>query len=116
MARPRKCRRICSIPKADKFLPTNNFHNSITLTLDEYECIRLIDKQGFSQEECAVHMQIARTTAQLIYNSARFKIATALTDGFGICIEGGEYHFDGCNEKHCKCGGYRYEKSNNGTE
>ena len=107
MARPKKRRRICSTPIVDKFLPAHSFDESVTLTLDEYECIRLIDKQGFSQEECAAHMQIARTTAQLIYNSARFKIATALTDGLGICIEGGDYNLSGCSEHHCKCGSIR---------
>lgn len=110
MARPKKCRRICSTPKFSVFLPVGVFDDNITLTLDEYESIRLIDKLGFSQEECAAHMQIARTTAQLIYNSARSKIATALVDGLGICIEGGDYRLVGCSEKQCRCG-YHHEKN-----
>ena len=54
---------------------------AVILTVDEYEAIRLIDRQGFSQEECSAYMQVARTTVQLIYNSARKKIAEALRAG-----------------------------------
>lgn len=104
MPRPKKCRKVCSMPRVCKFLPQDNTEEFITLTVDEYESIRLIDKQGFSQEECAAYMQIARTTAQQIYNSARKKLATALVDGLGIHITGGNYRLCDGNEVYCKCG------------
>ena len=104
MPRPRKCRKVCSLPKVCEFAPAGGAE-FVTLTIDEYESIRLIDKQGFSQEQCAAYMQVARTTAQQIYNSAKGKIATALVDGLGIRIEGGDYRLCDGMEAHCKCGG-----------
>ena len=105
MPRPKKSRKVCSMPKICEFSPTDGASAFITLTVDEYESIRLIDQRGFSQQECAACMQVARTTAQQIYNSARNKIATALVDGFGIRIEGGDYRLCDGKETHCGCGG-----------
>ena len=105
MPRPRKCRKVCSLPKFSTFTPDGQATNEIVLSLDEYETIRLIDKQGFSQEECAGYMQVARTTVQQIYNSARSKIAAALVDGFSIKIGGGDYRLCDGKEDNCQCGG-----------
>ena len=64
-----------------------NCDTAVILTIDEYEAIRLIDKLGYSQEECGNYMQVARTTVQMIYNTARKKLADALVDGLAIRIE-----------------------------
>ena len=77
------------------------------MTVDEYETIRLIDHECFSQEECSGYMRIARTTVQLVYNNARKKIADALVDGRTLRIEGGEYHLCEGKEAYCGCGGCR---------
>ncbi len=106
MPRPKKCRRVCCLPETNEFNPKNNCGRFVILTVDEYETIRLIDKEGLSQEECAGFMQVARTTVQQIYNSARKKVATALVDGLGIRIEGGDYTVCG-GEKLCRCPGCR---------
>lgn len=114
MSRPKKCRKVCCLPKNDVFYPADNQNKYITLTVDEYETIRLIDKEGFSQEECARYMKIARTTAQLIYNSARSKLAEAIVNGLGIRIFGGDYTLCDGNEQYCDCGGCKrhYRKIN----
>ena len=91
MPRPRKPRRVSSLPREYTFLPADGTDAFITMTVDEYEVIRLLDFEGFSQEECGSQMQIARTTVQLIYNSARRKLAHMLVNGLGLRIEGGEY-------------------------
>lgn len=105
MPRPKRCRKVCSLPRVYEFIPTGESVDFVVLTVDEYESIRLIDKQGFSQEDCAAYMQVARTTAQQIYNSARRKIAYALVDGKGLRIEGGNYRLCDGKEPFCSCGG-----------
>lgn len=108
MPRPRKCRRVCRFPGNTEFFPTEigKEKQPILLTVDEYETIRLIDKEGFSQEQCSKQMQVARTTVQKIYETARKKIADALVDGLPLKIEGGEYRIcngtdDCCSFSNC---------------
>ena len=51
MPRPVKCRKVCHFPKTREFCPTQgcNGKSPVILTVDEYETIRLIDKEGMSQ-------------------------------------------------------------------
>ena len=51
---------------------------AVVMTVDQYETVRLIDLEGFTQEACAEKMEIARTTVQSIYAEARKKLADAL--------------------------------------
>ena len=67
MPRPRKCRNVCCMPRFNDFGPRVGEPveaDEIVLAVDEYEAIRLIDMEGFSQEECSVYMNVARTTVQ----------------------------------------------------
>lgn len=108
MARPRKCRKVCCLPKSSRFGPLNapcNQNNFIIITVDEYETIRLIDLEGNTQEECANHMNIARTTVQGMYNDARKKIAESLVDGKVLRIEGGDYELCDSHGVTCRNGG-----------
>jgi len=78
----------------------------VSLTVDEYETIRLIDLEKFTQEECARQMNVARTTVQGIYSEARNKIARFLVEGLMLSIEGGEYRLcqgqdEGCGRGCC---------------
>ena len=108
LPRPRKCRKVCSLPRNLGFIPLCNdilSHKDIILTVDEYETIRLIDKEGFSQEQCGIYMKIARTTVQQIYTIARRKLADALVEGLPLKIEGGDYQLCDGKENFCGCGG-----------
>lgn len=107
MPRPRKCRKVCSLPRNTGFVPFAQGEQDeiVYMTVDEYETIRLIDREGFSQEECSVYMHVARTTIQAIYTSAREKIAKALVEGRTLKIEGGDYQICDGEEEVCGCGG-----------
>ena len=106
MPRPKRCRKVCSLPLVSEFVPANENVEFVVLTVDEYESIRLIDDQGLTQEECAAFMEVARTTAQQIYNSARKKIASAIVEGKGLRIEGGDYRLCEGNKAFCKEKGF----------
>ena len=93
MPRRPRCRYISGFPDYWCFSPDDTEKNNgvITLTLDEYEVIRLIDKEGYNQEQCAAQMGVARTTVTNIYESARHKIAEVIVDGKYLQIAGGHY-------------------------
>lgn len=108
MPRPRKCRKVCCLPTCAEFVPARGgdaSQEAVVLTVDEYEALRLIDKEGFSQEECSAYMNVARTTVQLIYTEARRKTAEALVSGRTLRIEGGDYCLCDGQEAICKRGG-----------
>ena len=113
MPRPKKCRRICDYPQTPSFIPAEMPEpmDAVILTLEEYETIRLIDKEGLSQEQCGDFMQVARTTVQQIYSSARKKLANVLVDGLPLRIEGGDYQL--CNGGSRACGSECYKQKYN---
>lgn len=105
MARPIKQRNVCCLPDNIRFGPLGielSGNDMIVMRVDEYEAIRLIDYEGFSQEECAIQMNVARTTIQGIYNDARKKLAASLVNGKLLVIEGGQYRL--CNGRGNGCG------------
>jgi predicted DNA-binding protein (UPF0251 family) len=106
MSRPIKWRDVCSLPNFNHFGPLNipkGDKDVITMTIDEYETIRLIDLERLTQEECATQMNIARTTVQGIYNRARKKLADIIVNGNILVIEGGEYRIcDGDKPDCCR--------------
>ena len=95
MARPQKCRCICSIPGTTGFLPEGSTPNgTVTIGYDEYEVIRLLDYVQLTQAECAKKM-------------ARQIMADAMVNGRSIRIEGGDVIVcramkpECVNELHC---------------
>ena len=108
MPRPIKYRQVCKLPQNFSFAPMDakGDLSMVSLTVDEYETIRLIDLEKFTQEECAEQMNVARTTVQGIYAEARSKIARFLVEGLMLSIEGGEYRLcdgqdEGCGRGCC---------------
>ena len=124
MPRPKKCRRICGLPRADRFGPEQPggcAGEPVRMTLDEDEAIRLIDLLDCTQEECAQQMGVARTTVQAVYNQARRKLAQMLVDGRRLEIQGGDYelcpHSGSCCGKDCgrgQCGQSRCHQNHQG--
>ena len=106
MSRPTKCRRVCRFPETLEFFTTGEtLGEPVILTVDEYETIRLIDKEGLSQEDCGTQLGVGRTTVQKIYETARRKIADALVLGRSLRIEGGDFYLCNGNLEFC------YQKS-----
>ena len=112
MARPRKQRRVCAAPKFCTFHPDGQAEaEQITMTIDEYEVLRLIDLEHMTQEQCAAQMQVARTTVTGIYDSARYKMAKMLVFGLGLTVSGGDVDVCGsagtcygkCGVGQCQC-------------
>ena len=94
MARPVKRRRVCGLPRRNRFEPigvSKNNLETINMTVEEYQTINLIDLEGLTQEECAELMGVARATVQRIYFKARRKIAKFLIDDKALVIGGGNY-------------------------
>ena len=74
MPRPQRCRRVCEEPEYNSFSPDGIPNNTcITLTVDEYEVIRLVDLEQLNHAQAAEKMNISRPTATEIYNTARTK-------------------------------------------
>lgn len=105
MPRPRKHKRVCSLPLNNEFLPKNvdNSSETIFMSIEEFECIRLIDLQGMDQNQCSEFMGVARSTIQRMYDSARKKVAQCLVEGKILKIQGGDYKIcdgkDVCNDR-----------------
>lgn len=92
MARPIRCRRICSLPDYWTFAPEGEeVHGDVIMTLDELETIRILDCEFKTQEECSILMNVARTTVTAVYESARRKIADCILHGKRLVISGGKW-------------------------
>jgi predicted DNA-binding protein (UPF0251 family) len=100
MSRPVKVRRVCAEPKYRRFVPScGECKDPVILSTEEYEVMRHVDYQNMPHEECALKMEISRSTVTEIYESARTKIADALVNGKELCIEGGNYRV--CDGGEC---------------
>ncbi|MFO7734636.1 MAG: DUF134 domain-containing protein [bacterium] len=96
MVRPKKQRMIKHPPPFRKFKPAGipgKVVESIILSIDEYEAIRLADYEGFSHAESAEKMCVSRSTFSRLIEIARKKFAKLIVEGKSLDIEGGDIHF-----------------------
>ena len=92
MSRPLSPRRIACRPDATYFKPAGiplRVLEEVTLTLDEFEALRLADLEGLYQEQAAEQMQVSRQTFGRIAESAHQKVADALVHGKALRVDGG---------------------------
>ena len=92
--RQEKTRKVGTMPEYITFSPDGIPNGEeVTLTVDEFETIRLIDLEHLNQSEASERMNVARTTVTAIYERARVKLADALLNGKRLQIEGGNVEF-----------------------
>ncbi len=91
--RPKKYRIIRQDPKITQFSPRGKpgRPDELSLSMDEYEAIRLTDYAGMGQKEAAESMRISQQTFSRILKQARRKIANSIVLGKIIRIQGGYY-------------------------
>lgn len=97
MSRPRRLRRILEEPQIRCFKPegTNmDSLESVKITIDEFEAIRLRDYHNIQQKRSAEVMGISQPTFHRILSSARKKISKALIEGTPIIIIGDDFITD----------------------
>ena len=90
--RPNKPRNIGNLPPVSSFVPEGVPENEllwIHLTLDEYEALKLIDEEGYDQEQAATLMGVSRPTVTRILARARTKLAQMLANAAALVIDGG---------------------------
>lgn len=92
MGRPCIQRFIGQLPGTTTFkpqgIPVGRLEHC-TLSLDEFEAIRLADIDGDTQEEAAAKMNVSRATFARILERAHATIAGALVHGKALHIAGG---------------------------
>ncbi|HOQ05064.1 MAG TPA: DUF134 domain-containing protein [Anaerohalosphaeraceae bacterium] len=96
MPRPPFCRRISGLPVCRFYKPQGipaSMLEQVILTEDEWEAVRLADKEGLYHEQAAERMNVSRQTFGRILESARRKIADALVSGKALLIQGGCVEF-----------------------
>jgi uncharacterized protein len=90
--RRRGRRWISEVPTVRCFMPEGCPRiETLSITLEELEAVRLVDLLELDQEEAAFFMGISRKAFWNDLMNARKKIAAALVYGMGLRIEGGSY-------------------------
>lgn len=107
MPRPCKKRRVTCNPLAISFGPQTGLERqpeSVALTYDEFEAIRLADYKGLYQAQAAEKMKISRQTFGNIVASAHKKVADFLVNSKRLSVQGGTVDVGTCRFVCDGCG------------
>ncbi len=94
MARPPKWRIVDQEPTVTYFKPRGvplRGLDEVVLTVEGLEALRLSEVEELEQDAAAERMGISRQTFGRILATARRTVATAIVQGIGLRIEGGNY-------------------------
>jgi uncharacterized protein len=107
MRGPYRKRRVHKPPSFKNFKPCGiprSRLKTVTLTVDEYEAIRLADYMRLEHLQAAEKMAISRPTFTRLIEKARHKFALAIVDGFELIVEGGNIEFSNTLHRCRDCG------------
>lgn len=107
MPRPKIARWVGCNPGASFYKPRGvplRALEQVTLTLGEFEAMRLSDYEGLYQEDAAKEMNVSRQTFGRVLQGAHRKIAEALLFGKALIIEGGDFVMVERNFQCIACG------------
>ncbi|MCB9503722.1 MAG: DUF134 domain-containing protein [Deferribacteres bacterium] len=110
MRKPYRKRRIEEPPSFQHFKPCGiprRQLKTISMSIDEYEALRLADYQGLNHAQAAEKMAISRPTFTRLIEKTRHKIATAIIDGMELTIGGGNIEFANTFHRCRDCGNER---------
>jgi len=73
--------------KVEKFIPEpRTTASSIAIEPAEVEALRLVDLESLSQEQAGIKLGVSRGTVWRLLQSARRKVAQALTEGRPLTV------------------------------
>ncbi|MDA3901500.1 MAG: DUF134 domain-containing protein [Spirochaetes bacterium] len=96
MPRKKICRTVEGPPPCKCFKPQGvpgRFLKSVTISVDEYECLRLADYEDLEHKDAAERLGVSRSIFTRLLAGARHKLSKAIIEGCELIIEGGEYKF-----------------------
>jgi len=113
MRTARKCRAVKFPPFRLSYKPAGvpgTHLEEISITVDEYEAIRLVDYEELEHQEAADKMNISRPTLTRLVKRARNKIAIFLVECRKLDIHGGNFHFENDIAQCQDCGAFIYHE------
>ena len=107
MRGPYRKRRIQLPPNYKNFKPSGvprNLLKSLTISVDEYEALRLADYEGLEHLQASEKMGISRPTFTRLIEKARRKMAKTIIEGLELVVEGGNIEFQNTLRRCRDCG------------